>query len=98
METNLDASARRNRKMLRNKSMPDKLIRVSECEEIMLEKINSTRFFTKETCTVSVKDGVRLVFDDRAAPREKWQRSEAIVGEKIRLDLDKEVGVYCAVG
>lgn len=55
-----DANSRRNREMLRHKSVPDKLIYVSNYEQSMLEKINSARFVIVKRYAFSVENDLKF--------------------------------------
>lgn len=65
--------------------MPDKLIHMSECEEIMLDKMNNTRFFIKKENSISIKNEIKFV--KNYVHRERCD----IVSEKIKLNMEKEV-------
>lgn len=65
--------------------MPDKLIQMSECEELMLDKMNNTRFFIKKENSISIKNEIKFV--KNYVHHERYD----IVSDKIKLNMEKEV-------
>lgn len=83
---NLDVSIRHNRNNLRNKSMPDKLIWMSECEKNMLHKVNNARFYINNQNTISIKNnGVQFVNENKTNER------SYTINEETKLKMEAEV-------
>lgn len=59
-QSTADANSRRNREALRHKSVPDKLIYVSNYERSVLEKINSARFVIEKRNAISVENELKF--------------------------------------
>lgn len=84
---NLDISTRHNQNDLRDKSMPDKLTWMSECEKNILHKVNNARFFINNRNTVSIKNGVQLQLVNEYKANER----SYTISEEIKLKMEAEV-------
>ncbi|VVC27324.1 Hypothetical protein CINCED_3A004966 [Cinara cedri] len=61
LNNNSDVKYRRNQEVLRNKSMPDKLIYMSKYEQLMLDKIINARFIIKKRNAIFVKNELQFI-------------------------------------
>lgn len=86
LQTDLDASARHNGNALRDKSMPDRLTWMSECEKNMLHRVNNARFFVNKRNTVSFDNGVQFV-----GPIKKSDKFVSVSGEEVERKMAEEV-------
>lgn len=86
LRANLHANVSRNVDVLRGKSIPDKLNRMSGCEKMMIEKINNERFGKNRRGTVFIENKVMFV-DGRTV----LERRGPTVDEELILDMRNEV-------
>lgn len=86
LQTSLDANICFNQKVLRDRSMLDKLVCMSELEVTMLDKINSARFSLKNRNEIVLKNEVQFGKNDIA-----HERHNAIINEEIKSNMEKEV-------
>lgn len=86
LQDSFDEIIRHNQSILRHKSMPDKLYRMSDCEKKMLEKVNNARFITKKGNTIAVKNKVEFIKDSTGDERQRRK-----ISEEVKLNIKEEV-------
>jgi len=90
LQTNLDSNYRQSQDVLRNKSIPEKLNRLSKCEEKMLAKINNS-LFSNQKRTIYVNDEVQFIKNN--VSHEKHN----LISEEIQLKIKNEVNVNISI-
>lgn len=78
LQDSYDENMCHNQYVLRNKSMPDKLYRMSDCEKKMLEKVNNARFVMKKSNAIFVKNKVEFIKDPVGDERPKPKTSKGV--------------------
>lgn len=84
LQDSFDKKMCHNQSVLRKKSMPDKLYRMSDCEEKMLEKVNNARFITNKNFTITVKNKVEFI-------KESIDNEKRKISEEFKLNMKEEV-------
>jgi hypothetical protein len=90
LQDSFDEKNRHNQSVLRHKSMPDKLYRVSDCEKKMLEKVNNAKFKTKKSNIIAVKHNVEFIKNSTGD-----ERQSRIISEEVKLNMKEEVIYKC---
>lgn len=83
----MDTNSRRNKEVLKNKSVSNRLNCMSECEENILNKVNSVRFVVNSN-KVFVKNDVKFI-NNYTAP-DKHNKYDEIT-EETKLSMVDEV-------
>lgn len=85
LQKNMVTNNLREKVVLRNKSISDKLNCMSKCEEKMLNKINNARFITKRRNKIFIKSEVQFISNYTAPYKQKQ------LTDDIKINMEKEV-------
>lgn len=89
LQRNFDKNSCYNQKVLRNKSMPNKLNRISECEAKMLDKINSSRFTAEKRNTIVIDNKVQFNKDITTVHKKSTE-----VSEEMKANMKEKVNIF----
>lgn len=76
--------------VLRNKSIPDKLNRMSGCEKIMIKKINNERFIKNKRNTVFIENKVQFVNDCTVIDKQTTTINDETI-EKMKIEVNTKI-------
>lgn len=94
LTNNWDVKYGRNQEVLRNKSMPDKLIYMSKYEQLMLDKIINARFIIKKRNTIFVKNELQFI-NEYNAEHEDYIKISDELRSRMKVEVSYDLSVFC---